>query len=234
MLELDAVHAGYGASQVLQGISLTVARGGVTALLGANGAGKTTTLRAISGMIAWTGSIKMLGLTLSGLRPDEIARRGLAHVPQGRGTLTGLTVEENLLVGALHARSSKTAASDLAFCYTLFPRLNERRRAASGSLSGGEQQMLAIGRALMGRPKLMVLDEPSLGLAPRITREVFAILRALRDQRDLSILIVEQNAALALELADQAVVLQSGQVRVAGPAAQLSQMNEIRAAYLGR
>lgn len=233
LLELDQVSAGYGASQVLHRIDLVVAQSGITALLGANGAGKTTTLRALSGMIPFTGTVMLAGESLQAVRTDQIARRGLAHVPQGRGTLTRLTVVENLQVGALRNRDRKQVANDFEFCYSLFPRLRERRAALAGNLSGGEQQMLAIARALMSRPRLLVLDEPSLGLAPKITREVFDALRALHAERDVSMLIVEQNAALALELADWAVVLESGRVAIKGPATQLAGMDEVRAAYLG-
>jgi len=233
LLELDQVSAGYGASQVLHRIDLVVAQNGITALLGANGAGKTTTLRAVSGMIPFSGTVMLFGESLRAERADQIARRGLAHVPQGRGTLTRLTVSENLQVGALRNRDRREVASDFEFCYSLFPKLRERRTALAGNLSGGEQQMLAIARALMGRPRLLVLDEPSLGLAPKITREVFDALRELHVERQISMLIVEQNAALALELADWAVVLESGRVAIKGPAKQLAGMDEVRSAYLG-
>ena len=233
VLELNGVSAGYGTSEVLHDIDLTVAENGVTALLGANGAGKTTTLRAISGMIPSTGAISMLGQSLKGLRTDQIALRGLAHVPQGRGTLTRLSVEENLLVGALRSNDRVQRAEDLEFSYGLFPRLRERRKSAAGNLSGGEQQMLAIARALMSRPRLLILDEPSLGLAPKITREVFDTLHNLHRERGISMLIVEQNAAMALELADWAFVLESGRVAIKGPAKKLAVMDEVRAAYLG-
>lgn len=233
LLELEKVSAGYGASQVLHQIDLVVAQDGITALLGANGAGKTTTLRAVSGMLEFTGTVTLAGESLTGLRADQIARRGLAHVPQGRGTLTRLTVAENLQVGGLSSRDRVQVAEDVEFCYALFPKLRERRTALAGNLSGGEQQMLAIARALMSRPRLLVLDEPSLGLAPKITREVFDALRDLHAERHISMLIVEQNAALALELADWAVVLESGRVAIKGPAKQLAGMDEVRAAYLG-
>lgn len=233
LLELDGVSAGYGASQVLHQIDLVVAQDGITALLGANGAGKTTTLRAVSGMLEFTGTVRLAGESLTTLRADQIARRGLAHVPQGRGTLTRLTVTENLKVGGLCNRDRAQVAEDIGFCYALFPKLRERWTALAGNLSGGEQQMLAIARALMSRPCLLVLDEPSLGLAPKITREVFDALRNLRVERHVSMLIVEQNAALALELADWAVVLESGRVAISGPAKQLAGMDEVRAAYLG-
>ncbi|MEO6746908.1 MAG: ABC transporter ATP-binding protein [Caldimonas sp.] len=233
LLELDGVSAGYGASQVLHQIDLVVAQDGITALLGANGAGKTTALRAVSGMLEFTGTVTLAGESLTALRADQIAQRGLAHVPQGRGTLTRLTVAENLQVGGLRSRDRVQVAEDIQSCYALFPKLRERRTALAGNLSGGEQQMLAIARALMSRPRLLVLDEPSLGLAPKITREVFDALRNLHAERHISMLIVEQNAALALELADWAVVLESGRVAIKGPAKQLAGMDEVRAAYLG-
>jgi branched-chain amino acid transport system ATP-binding protein len=232
VLELVGVNAGYGPAKVLHGVDLSVSQGGVTALLGANGAGKTTTLRAISGMLPFTGSITLFGTALGTLRTDQIAARGLAHIPQGRGTLTTLTVEENLLVGGLTSRDRRQVSQDLAFCYATFPRLKERRRASAGLLSGGEQQMLAIARAIMGRPKLLVLDEPSLGLAPKITRDVFDVLHRLREAWSLSILLVEQNAVLALEFADQAVVLEAGRVILSGDAKRLADLDEVRAAYL--
>ena len=233
LLELSGVVAGYRGSQVLHAIDLSVADGGVTALLGANGAGKTTTLRAISGTVRRRGVIRFLGRDLTRLRPDQVARLGLAHVPQGRGTLTRLTTEDNLMVGALRRRDRGQVGADLRRCYDLFPRLAQRRAAVAGGLSGGEQQMLAIGRALMSRPRLLLLDEPSLGLAPRVTREVFAVIRELRAERGLAMLIVEQNVAVALEIADAAVVLEAGRVVLQGPAAELAGMDEVRTAYLG-
>jgi branched-chain amino acid transport system ATP-binding protein len=233
ILQVQAVEAGYGRSQVLHGVSLEVAEGGVTALLGANGAGKTTTLRAISGMIRHRGLIKFGRRVVSGLRPDQIARLGLAHVPQGRGTLTRLTTEENLLVGALRRKDRAAVDADLRRCYDLFPRLAHRRQAVAGNLSGGEQQMLALGRALMSQPKLLVLDEPSLGLAPRVVSELYAAIQGLRVEWGLSMLIVEQNATVALSSADTAVVLEAGRVALSGPAAELAELDEVRRAYLG-
>jgi branched-chain amino acid transport system ATP-binding protein len=233
ILELEDVVAGYGSGQVLHGVGLEVTEGGVTALLGANGAGKTTTLRAISGMVRRRGVIRLDGRPIIGLRPDQVARLGVAHVPQGRGTLPRLTAEENLMVGALRRRDRAEVATDLRAVYDLFPRLAERRGALGGSLSGGEQQMLAIGRALMSRPRLLLLDEPSLGLAPRLTAELYRAITALRGERGLSMLVVEQNAALALGLADRAVVLEAGRVALHGPAADLAGMDQVRRAYLG-
>jgi branched-chain amino acid transport system ATP-binding protein len=234
LLTLTDVHAGYGRSgAVLHGIDLEVADGGTTALLGANGAGKTTTLRAVSGMCRRTGAITFGGTRLDGLGTDTIARFGLAHVPQGRGTLTRLSTADNLLAGAVLRRDRRQVRADLDRCYALFPRLAERRSSAAGNLSGGEQQMLAIARALMTRPRLLMLDEPSLGLAPVVTREVFAAIGVLRTEWRLSVLVVEQNAALALELADTAVVLESGRVVLTGPAGELAGRSDIRRAYLG-
>jgi branched-chain amino acid transport system ATP-binding protein len=233
ILRLQGVSAGYGRSQVLHDVSLEVAAGGVTALLGANGAGKTTTLRAISGMVRHRGTIRLEGRTVSGLRPDQVARLGLAHVPQGRGTLTRLTTEENLLVGALRRKDRAAVAADLRRCYDLFPRLAHRRAAVAGNLSGGEQQMLALGRALMSQPRLLVLDEPSLGLAPRVVGELYAAIQGLRAEWGLSMLIVEQNATVALGTADTAVVLEAGRVALRGRAAELAELDEVRRAYLG-
>jgi branched-chain amino acid transport system ATP-binding protein len=233
ILRLEGVVAGYRGSQVLHGVDLEVADGGVTALLGANGAGKTTTLRAISGTVRRRGVIRFDGHDLTRLRPDQVARLGLAHVPQGRGTLTRLTTADNLMVGALRRRDRAGVAADLERCYQLFPRLAQRRGAVAGSLSGGEQQMLAIGRALMSRPRLLLLDEPSLGLAPRLTREVFRVIRELRDEWGLAMLLVEQSVAVALDTADTAVVLETGRVALRGPAAELAGMDEVRGAYLG-
>jgi branched-chain amino acid transport system ATP-binding protein len=233
ILELSGVVAGYRGSQVLHGVDLEVAEGGVTALLGANGSGKTTTLRAISGTVRRRGVIRFDGRDLIRLRPDQVARLGVAHVPQGRGTLARLTTADNLMVGALRRRDRARVAADLRRCYELFPRLAQRRAAVAGSLSGGEQQMLAIGRALMSRPRLLLLDEPSLGLAPRVTREVFRVIRELRAEWGLAMLLVEQSVAVALDTADTAVVLETGRVALRGPAAELAGMDEVRGAYLG-
>jgi len=234
VLQLVGVVAGYRRSQVLHGVDLEVAAGGVTALLGANGAGKTTTLRAISGMVWRRGTITFDGRDLSRLRPDQVARLGIAHVPQGRGTLARLSTAENLMVGALRRRrDSSGVCADLQACFDLFPPLAQRRDAVAGSLSGGEQQMLAIGRALMSRPRLLLLDEPSLGLAPRVTQEMFRVLRDLRAERGLTMLLVEQSVGVALDIADTAVVLETGRVTLRGPAAELAGVDEVRRAYLG-
>jgi branched-chain amino acid transport system ATP-binding protein len=225
--------AGYQRSQVLHGIDFEVAEGTVTALLGANGAGKTTTLRAISGTVWRRGTVRLDGRDLTRLRPDQVARLGIAHVPQGRGTLSGLTAAENLIVGALRRRDRRAVATDLDRCYDLFPRLALRRRAVAGSLSGGEQQMLAIGRAIMSRPRLLLLDEPSLGLAPQVIQEVFRVLAQLRAEWGLTMLLVEQSVLAALDLADHALVLETGRVALRGASTALAEMDEIRSAYLG-
>ncbi|HZN77527.1 MAG TPA: ABC transporter ATP-binding protein [Micromonosporaceae bacterium] len=232
ILELGGVVAGYQRSQVLHGVDLEVTEGGVTALLGANGAGKTTTLRAISGMVWRRGTLRFDGRDISRMRPDQVARLGIAHVPQGRGTLARLSTAENLMVGALRRRDSDVG-TDLQNCYDLFPVLAHRRNAVAGSLSGGEQQMLAIGRAIMSRPRLLLLDEPSLGLAPRVVREMFRVLDDLRAERGLTMLLVEQSVVAALDLADRAVVLETGRVTLRGSAAEFAGMDEVRRAYLG-
>jgi branched-chain amino acid transport system ATP-binding protein len=233
LLEVAGLDAGYLRSQVLHGIDFDVAEGGVTALLGANGAGKTTTLRAISGMVWRRGTIRFDGRDLSRSRPDEVARLGIAHVPQGRGTLSRLSTAENLMVGALRRRDRSGVSADLERCYDLFPSLARRRRAVAGSLSGGEQQMLAIGRAIMSRPRLLLLDEPSLGLAPLLIQDVFRVLAALRAEWGLTMLLVEQSVIAALDLADGALVLETGRIVLRGTATELAAMDEIRSAYLG-
>ncbi|MGH3321662.1 MAG: ABC transporter ATP-binding protein [Streptosporangiaceae bacterium] len=224
--------AGYGTGQVLHDVALAVADGGVTALLGANGAGKTTTLRAVSGLLRRRGRLSFEGRELPA-SPSKVGRLGIAHVPEGRGTLRGLTVEENLMVGALLRRDRREVGRDLERCQTLFPVLGQRRRAGAEKLSGGEQQMLAIGRGLMSRPKLLLLDEPSLGLAPRVTEDLFAMLPTLRAEWGVAMLVVEQNANLALRLADTAVVLEAGHVALRGPAREVAGRDDVRRAYLG-
>ena len=238
MLKVDNLHAGYDASEVLTGVSLEVKAGSVVALIGANGAGKTTTMRAVSGMIRPTkGSVLLDGQPVESLPASRIALLGLAHSPEGRKVFGPLSVEDNLLLGA-YSRLPRflgfraKAADDLARVYGLFPRLKERCGQASGTLSGGEQQMLAIGRALMARPKIMLLDEPSMGLAPVIVQEVFAIIRRLKEE-GITLLLVEQFAKSALEVADYAYVLERGKIAVAGTPAELHQNEKVRAAYLG-
>ena len=234
LLELEQVAAGYGAGAVLHAVDLTVETGGITALLGANGAGKTTTLRAICNLMVRTrGQIRFAGARIDGKATEDIVRLGIAHVPDGRGTFVDLTVEENLRLGAYARRDRDGVAADLARVYGYFPRLAERLRQQAGTLSGGEQQMLAIARALMLRPRLMLLDEPSFGLAPRVVQDIFAILRAINRQERVSILLVEQNARLALALADHAYVLETGRIALTGPAADIAAQDSVRRIYLG-
>jgi len=233
LLELHGVSGGYGPVQVLHDIDLSVEEGHVAVVLGANGAGKTTTLRAISGMIHTRGEILFDGRPLSGRRTEVIARMGIAHVPQGRGTFTDLTVEENLRLGAIGRRGNGDIESDLERWYTVFPRLKERRHQEAGSMSGGEQQMLALARAMMSRPRLLLLDEPSLGLAPLVTRELFSQLGELNRGEGLTILVVEQNANLALDIGHWGYVLETGRIAVQGSAADLNDDDAVRQAYLG-
>jgi branched-chain amino acid transport system ATP-binding protein len=232
LLELSGVGGGYGPVQVLHGVDLTVEEGHVAVVLGANGAGKTTTLRAISGMIGTSGEIVFDGRPIGNRRPEAVAKLGIAHVPQGRGTFTELSVEDNLRVGAISRRDNGIEA-DLARWYEVFPRLGERRQQEAGSMSGGEQQMLALARAMMSRPRLLLLDEPSLGLAPLVTRDLFARLGELNREEGLTVLVVEQNANLALEVGHWGYVLETGRIVVQGPAAQLHDDESVRRAYLG-
>ena len=230
---MRGLNAYYGETQVLHGLDFEVAEGGITALLGANGAGKTSTLRALSGMIRATGEIVFGGLSICGRATEEVARLGIAHVPEGRGTFSRMTVDENLQLGAM-ARSDRAGiAADIERLYGFFPILDKRRRQQAGTLSGGEQQMLAIARALMLRPRLMLLDEPSFGLAPMIVAEVFDILRKLNDDDGMSILLVEQNAAAAIDLADQAYLLETGNLVMGGAARDIGRDENVRRAYLG-
>jgi branched-chain amino acid transport system ATP-binding protein len=231
LLSVRDVRAGYGPLEVLHGISLEVEAGEIVVILGANGAGKTTTMRAVSGMIPRRGSIALDGTDITSLSPEKIVRLGIAQVPQGRGTFTELTVEENLRTGA-YVRHDDVAA-DISRWYEVFPRLAERRTQRAGSLSGGEQQMLAIARALMSRPKLLLCDEPSLGLAPLITQELFEVLKRLNAEEGLSVLLVEQNANLALKVAQRVYLLETGNVVASGTAAEIASDDSIRKAYLG-
>jgi branched-chain amino acid transport system ATP-binding protein len=233
LLEARGLCAFYGATQVLFGIDLSIDEGGITTLLGANGAGKTTTLRSLSGMCRTHGDIVFQGKSVAGRGTEDIVRLGIAHVPQGRGTFSRQTVEENLEIGAMTRRDRKAIAADVERVYAYFPRLKERHRQQAGTLSGGEQQMLAVGRAMMLRPKLMLLDEPSFGLAPLIVEELFGILRTLNRTEKVSMLLVEQNAALALDLADDAYLIETGRLVTAGPARQLRDDENIRRSYLG-
>ncbi|MFI7143896.1 ABC transporter ATP-binding protein [Nonomuraea sp. NPDC050022] len=225
--------AGYGDAKVLHGLSLAVGAGEICAILGPNGAGKTTLLRALSGMVRGRGSVRLGGTELTGRSPDAIARRGVAHVPEGRGTFMPLTVEENLRLGAYVRRGRTGVDADLDRIYTYFPALKPRLRQTAGSLSGGEQQMLAIGRALMLRPRLLLLDEPSLGLAPLVTRELFRIVRAINEQERTTVVVVEQNAHLALGIAQQAHVLETGRIVLSGTAEQIRADEQVAQSYLG-
>ena len=233
MLSTHGLVAGYGGGPVLHGLDLVVPTGRITALLGANGAGKTSTLRAICGLIRPRGEVRLAGQRIDGLATEDIARLGVAHVPDGRGTLGALTVEENLRLGGVTRRDRAEARNDIERHYTLFPRLKERRHQQAGTLSGGEQQMLAITRALMLRPRLLLLDEPSFGVAPMVVRDIFAILRRINQEQQVAMLLVEQNAALALDLADDAYLLETGRVVLHGPAADVKNDEQVRRAYLG-
>jgi branched-chain amino acid transport system ATP-binding protein len=233
LLETRGLCAFYGDTQALFGLDLAVEEGGITTLLGANGAGKTTTLRSLCGMVRTCGEMTFDGWSIAGRATESIARRGVAHVPQGRGTFSHQTVEENLEIGALTRRDRAGIASDLERVYCYFPRLKERRRQQAGTLSGGEQQMLAVGRAMMLRPRLMLLDEPSFGLAPKVVEELFRVLRSLHSSERMSMLLVEQNAAIALELADHAYLIETGRLVMAGPAAEVRGNERIRKVYLG-
>ena len=233
ILDVQDLEAFYGRTQALHGVTFSMEPGGITTVLGANGAGKTTTLRAISAMVRTTGVIRFAGERIERKATEDIVGLGIAHVPQGRGTFMGLTVEENLRVGMAGRKDKRGAGEDFQRVYTYFPRLGERRRQMAGTLSGGEQQMLAVARALMLRPRLMLLDEPSLGLAPMVVQEIFRILRTVNKESSVSILLVEQNAKLALELADHVFLLETGRVVMSGPSAALAQDDSIRRAYLG-
>jgi len=232
-LEVHDVSAGYGAGDVLHQVSLDVHEREIVVMLGANGAGKTTLMRAISGAIGRRGKILLDGVDISRAGADEIVRRGLAQVPQGRGTFVDLTVEENLRVGALSRRDPAGVKSDIDRWFSTYPRLAERRRVKAGLLSGGEQQMLAVSRAMMSRPRLLLCDEPSLGLSPKLVGELFASLEAINKEWDMGMLIVEQNAAIALSIATRGYLLEVGSITRSGDAAQLSDSDAVRAAYLG-
>jgi branched-chain amino acid transport system ATP-binding protein len=232
ILELRNVKAAYGPTQILEGVDLAVEERGITTLLGANGAGKTTTLRAICNMmLRVSGEIRFAGERIDGRATEDIVRLGVAHVPDGRGTFLDLTVEENLRIGA-YTRRDKEVAADFERLYGYFPRLKERRRQQAGTLSGGEQQMLAISRALMLRPKLLLLDEPSFGLAPIMVQEIFRILRTINRNEGVGMLLVEQNAHIALELADHAYLMETGCIVMGGPAAIIACDDSVRRAYL--
>jgi branched-chain amino acid transport system ATP-binding protein len=234
MLAVDQLCVAYGVVDVLKAVTLTVGRGEIVAIVGANGAGKTTTLSAISGLLqSKSGAVTFEGRPLKGVPVEDIVRLGLAHAPEGRRIFPGLTVAENLLAGAAVRPRSGSREETYDFIYQLFPRLKERRHQRGWSLSGGEQQMLAIGRALMSRPKLLMLDEPSLGLAPIIVEQMFDTIQALNKTTGLSILLVEQNAALALEISNRAYVLETGSVILSGGSKTLANDPRVQAAYLG-
>ncbi len=233
LLEARNLEAYYGSTQVLHGVDFTVEEGGITTILGANGAGKTTTLRAVCGMVKTGGTISFAGHNIAHKATESIVNLGIAHVPDGRGTFVNLTVEENLKVGAYIRRDKVAVARDFERVYEYFPRLRERSRQQAGTLSGGEQQMLAISRALMLRPKLLLLDEPSFGLAPLIVADIFRIMQVINRDEKVSMLLVEQNASLALDLADHAYVLETGRVVVSGDAKTIEQDESVRRSYLG-
>jgi branched-chain amino acid transport system ATP-binding protein len=233
LLEVKRLDAFYGSIQVLKSVDFTVADGGITTILGANGAGKTTTLRALSGMLRTRGEIWFAGQRVDGLPTEKLAALGIAHVPDGRGTLVNLTVEENLRVGGYLRRDSKARELGVERMYGYFPRLRDRRKQQAGTLSGGEQQMLAISRALMLKPRLLLLDEPSFGLAPLIIREIFEIMRVINREEKVGILLVEQNVSKALKLASYGYVLETGTVVVSGTSEALGADEQIRRSYLG-
>ena len=233
LLEVSGLEGGYGPTQVLFGLDFTVRQGGITTILGANGAGKTTTLRAVCGMIKVSGKIILDGAPIHGKAIEEIVRLGVAHVPDGRGTFTSLTIEDNLVLGAYTRRDSDGVAADMERVFGYFPVLRERRRQQAGTLSGGEQQMLALARALMLKPRLMLLDEPSFGLAPLLVKELFAIMRRINEEESVSMLVVEQDATMALDLADHAYLLETGRVVVSGTAEEIKGDDAVRRAYLG-
>ncbi len=233
LLQVSNLRAAYGPTRVLHGIDFALEAGSITALLGANGAGKTTTLRALCAMIETQGEIRFGGARIEHKATEDIVRLGIAHVPEGRGTFVNLTAEENLRLGAYVRRDRCAVEEDFERVYSYFPRLKERRHQQAGTLSGGEQQMLALSRALMLRPRLLLLDEPSFGLAPLVVRELFDILRAINRSENVSILLVEQNAAMALDLADSAYLIETGRVVLAGSADEIRQNDAVRRSYLG-
>jgi branched-chain amino acid transport system ATP-binding protein len=233
LLEVSGLNAAYGATKVLHDINFTLETGHITAILGANGAGKTTTLRSLCQTVKTTGSIMFDGQQLIGKSTESVVRMGIAHVPEGRGTFTALSTEENLRLGAYVRADKAELALDMEKAFTRFPILKQRRHQQAGTLSGGEQQMLAISRALMLRPKLLLLDEPSFGLAPLIVAEIFRIMRTINQEDKVSMLLVEQNASLALDLADHAYLLETGKVALSGPSEQIKNDESVRKAYLG-
>jgi branched-chain amino acid transport system ATP-binding protein len=233
LLEVKDLFAGYGATEVLHGLSMQIEEGSITTLLGANGAGKTTTLRALCKMIKVRGRIMFDGQAIEGKATEDIVRLGVAHVPDGRGTFGSLSAEENLKLGSYTRKDKHEVALDQEKMYSYFPRLKERRNQQAGTLSGGEQQMLAIARALMLRPRLLLLDEPSFGLAPLIVREIFDIMQTINQTDKVTILLVEQNAAMALDLANYAYLLETGKLVLSGLSKDLKQDEAVRRSYLG-
>ena len=233
LLEVSRLRAAYGQTRVLHGLDFSMQEGSITALLGANGAGKTTTLRALCGMVRTEGEVRFSGQSIARRATEDIARLGIAHVPDGRGTFLHLTTEENLRLGAYVRRDRQKVEADLERVFGYFPRLRERRSQQAGTLSGGEQQMLAVSRALMLAPRLMLLDEPSFGLAPLIVRELFQILRRINEAERVSMLLVEQNASMALDLADHAYLIETGRVVLGGKASELKADDAVRKSYLG-
>jgi branched-chain amino acid transport system ATP-binding protein len=233
LLEVSGLYAGYSAPDVLRGVAFAVEQDGITTVLGANGAGKTTLLRAVSGMVRRQGSVRFDGQPIGTLATEEIARLGIGHVPDGRGTFFDFTTEENLRIGAYTRKDRQAVARDFERVYNYFPRLRERRHQQAGTLSGGEQQMLAIARALMLSPRLLLLDEPSFGLAPLVVQDIFRIMRSINAEEGVSVLLVEQNAVLALDLADHAYLLETGEVVMSGSAETIRSNEAVRRAYLG-
>jgi branched-chain amino acid transport system ATP-binding protein len=234
LLEVTGLTGGYGVTDILHDVSFSVEDGGITTILGANGAGKTSVLRALCGMLRVSGgTLRFADQQLNGQATETIVRLGIGHVPDGRGTFLNLTTEENLRVGAMTRKDKAAVAEDFERVYEYFPRLLERRHQQAGTLSGGEQQMLAISRALMLRPRLLLLDEPSFGLAPLVVQDIFRIMRTINSEQKVAILLVEQNASLALELADAAYLLETGKVVMSGPADELREAETVRRSYLG-
>src|SRR5512132_2537991 len=233
LLEARALRAAYGLTRVLHGISFAMEEGTITALLGANGAGKTTTLRALCGMVRTEGEVRFGGQRIDGRATEDIVRLGIAHVPDGRGTFVNLTTEENLRLGAYVRRDKRAVEQDLERMYGYFPRLKERRSQQAGTLSGGEQQMLAVARALMLRPRLLLLDEPSFGLAPLVVQDIFRIMRRINEEQGVAMLLVEQNATLALDLADHVYLLETGRVVISGTSDVIRNDEAVRRSYLG-
>jgi branched-chain amino acid transport system ATP-binding protein len=233
LLEVKGLRAAYGPTKVLHGLDFAMEPGSITTLLGANGAGKTTTLRALCAMVRTEGEVRFDNQRIDRRATEDVVRLGIAHVPDGRGTFTNFTTEENLRIGAYTRKDRRAVGEDLERVYGYFPRLKERREQQAGTLSGGEQQMLAVSRALMLRPRLLLLDEPSFGLAPLVVKELFGILRTINEREKVSMLLVEQNAAMALELADHAYLMETGRVVLSGTAQDIKNDDAVRRSYLG-